>query len=152
VTPERGNVKQKKLKSSPSVGSHKPTRLDRLRTIENLLALETMGQESVRRNVPAQPVPPNVRIERQLNRLPVIGLRSQRTKIVHRNVNYEDLYSDVRSIAGPIKNPKGRPSLCHRRHMRKSVLFAMKVAGKGLRRSPGQGGSYRRTSESLVRC
>lgn len=41
-------------------------------------------------------------------------------------------------------------AFCVRRHVRRSVLFATGVAGR--RRSPGRGGSYRRTESSAWRC
>lgn len=50
-----------------------------------------------------------------------------------------------------VRHP-ARDVLCVRRLQRKQVLFAKRVAGHKLRRSPGRGGSYHRTEWSSYRC
>lgn len=49
-----------------------------------------------------------------------------------------------------VRNPS-RVDFCVRRHVRRSVLFALGVGGHK-RRSPGAGGRYRRLSSSAWRC
>lgn len=45
-----------------------------------------------------------------------------------------------------------RVAFCIRRKMRRRVMFAFRFAGLNRRRSPGRGGSYRRTQSSSWRC
>jgi len=45
-----------------------------------------------------------------------------------------------------------RVFFCLRRKARRQVLFALGVSGRNKRRSPGRGGSYRRTQSSSWRC
>lgn len=47
---------------------------------------------------------------------------------------------------------EARHSVCLRRARRREMLFKMRVAGKNLRKSPGKGGTYRRTEESEYTC
>lgn len=42
--------------------------------------------------------------------------------------------------------------VCGRRQIRREVLFANKISGRNLRRSPGRGGAYRRTEGSNITC
>lgn len=44
------------------------------------------------------------------------------------------------------------PIQCIGRKVRRNVLFANKIAGRNRRRSPGTGGTYRRTEQSKVGC
>lgn len=50
------------------------------------------------------------------------------------------------------KQIPGEKSLCARRHSRRVALFKIGIAGVGKRRSPGKGGSYRRTEASNMVC
>lgn len=43
-------------------------------------------------------------------------------------------------------------NFCQRRKSRKQALFSLKIAGKGKRRSPGNGGTYKRTETSNLSC
>lgn len=65
-----------------------------------------------------------------------------------------DPLRDVRTQTGALTDRKEvtRTSICHRRGARRRVLFTLKIAGKGLKKSPGKGGSYNRTPDSLVSC
>lgn len=60
-------------------------------------------------------------------------------------------FSNVLNVLRVVRMAKPKRVLfCVRRKIRREVLFAFKVASK--RRSPGRGGSYRRTVESNFRC
>lgn len=46
----------------------------------------------------------------------------------------------------------GRVFFCVRRKIRREVLFGLGISGHNKRKSPGRGGSYRRTQSSSYRC
>lgn len=50
------------------------------------------------------------------------------------------------------QNPVKAHAHCVKRKIRRSVLYALGIAGTGKRRSPGQGGTYKRTEESSLSC
>lgn len=85
-----------------------------------------------------------------LRRLPILGLRSQRKLIGDPLVvsgnslrnQVDELHSYYRVLS--------EPSVCRKRAVRQQVLFAKDVAGR--RRSPGRGGTYRRTERSNETC
>lgn len=52
--------------------------------------------------------------------------------------------------SGPVMS--ARTSICESRGARRRVLFKIGIAGHGKRKSPGQGGSYRRNEQSKKQC
>lgn len=84
-------------------------------------------------------------------RLPIIGLRSQREVRKERNGRFKgfDATKHYQRREPSLKAPR---EICRRRHERRSVLFSLKIAGFGRKRSPGAGGTYKRKPESLMRC
>lgn len=73
----------------------------------------------------------------------------------------QDRYSAFREWSRGVGTTRGRstplrvPSavwFCLKRKQRRQVLFARRVAGWRRKRSPGRGGSYRRTPNSAYRC
>lgn len=118
--------------------------------IPRLIALERLSQNLERRRELYQELRPFVRLypkRIQQERLPLLGLRSQRERQLLEQRPPEQFYYP--KLLSSIPGPK---SMCERRHIRKGVLFSLRIAGKGLRRSPGKGGSYRRTVESSLSC
>lgn len=84
-------------------------------------------------------------------RLPLQGIRSQRDRIL-RNLEQPRRVGSRIVIPQIPRQIPGTKSVCQRRFERRTVLFARNIAGKGLRRSPGQGGTYRRTITSQQGC
>lgn len=94
---------------------------------------------------------PFLLFRRSASRLPLIGLRSQHTLLG--NGGQTDPGNILRGIREGVLNkiPAVR-SVCQARHERRRVLFASRVAGPRLRRSPGSGGTYKRTVDSETSC
>lgn len=86
----------------------------------------------------------------KLWRLPMLGLRSQVRTDRMRKVQRE--LPDRHILQDSLKDVPAEKSICVRRAERREQLFKMRVAGRGLRRSPGQGGHYRRTENSELSC
>lgn len=84
------------------------------------------------------------------SRFPIIGLRSVR----------EDKWSGgqtdpgriLREIKDSLTQIPGVRSVCQARGLRRRILFGSRVAGRNIRRSPGRGGTYRRTADSSTTC
>lgn len=87
------------------------------------------------------------------NRLPILGLRSQR---INNPTGFGNLLPrlsiDLGSAFDRVTGIPAKRSLCKIRHLRRIMLFKMGIAGKGKRKSPGTGGTYRRTEESTQHC
>ena len=90
-------------------------------------------------------------LRRERNALPIFGLRSSvtRPKTIpfKPEPSWDSLVQKNRTT-----DRIHRPSLCQTRSERRVALFQLRIAGKGLRRSPGRGGTYRRTDSSQVTC
>lgn len=85
-------------------------------------------------------------------RLPLFGLRSQRGRVSGRFQQRGDIYPGRRDLFDPLRKVPGTKTICQIRSERRQHLFKLGIAGRGKRRSPGQGGSYRRTAESYYHC
>lgn len=83
-------------------------------------------------------------------RFPLIGLRSQRqlTEIGGQT----DPGRILREIKDSLQSIPGVRSVCQARSLRRRILFGSRVAGLNIRRSPGRGGTYRRTVDSNTSC
>lgn len=73
----------------------------------------------------------------------------QRQRSLQSNIKRTELYKGQRSL---FNQKVVKKTLCQRRSSRREQLFAMGIAGSGQRRSPGQGGSYKRTPNSKISC
>lgn len=94
----------------------------------------------------------NLLTPRMVSRLPIIGLRSQRKLkgdrfVVSERPSFQDQLREFYQIS---RDPADRLT-CARRSVRRSVLFARDIAGRRAR-SPGRGGTYRRTERSNYTC
>lgn len=74
------------------------------------------------------------------------NIRSRITAMQRYGVTVKDLKDQINQF-----NPKHHIH-CLKRKLRKTVLFSLGIAGKNLSKSPGSGGTYRRTEESNMRC
>ena len=95
---------------------------------------------------------PGLFLERKLQfeRLPILGLRSQRERKKERDGFRKDLV--FIGDKAPKTDPLYRGRICRRRKQRRARLFQIGIAGRNKRLSPGVGGTYRRTPESEVKC
>lgn len=57
-----------------------------------------------------------------------------------------------RQIARPVNYVWNKWKICKKRKERKKALFAIRKAGRGIKRSPGKGGTYKKTLESMIPC
>jgi len=73
-------------------------------------------------------------------------------KTPNQNLLYPKALSLFQTNSKTALTRKEKPSLCEQRHNRRKVLFQMRIAGTGKRKSPGQGGTYKRTELSKVGC
>lgn len=142
------------MRNRPSVQRTKTQEQGLLRsvTLPRLLALETMSQDvgTVRRGRQVPSSQPHVWVNPLVDRLPILGLRSQRQKVAGR-VQRTEKYG-VRSLEDPLREVPGTRTICQKRSERRALLFKMGIAGKGKRKSPGQGGTYKRNEESITTC
>lgn len=85
-------------------------------------------------------------------RLPIIGFRSQTVgKGLRQSVRKFQKIGKFGQLV--LDRPEdAKRTVCDRRAVRREVLFKMRIAGRGLRRSPGQGGHYRRNQDSEKVC
>lgn len=83
-----------------------------------------------------------------LKRAPLISDRgpNERTRKHSLLKTYRDAKAIVRDL-----NPANHLH-CLKRHMRRTALFAIGIAGHNKHKSPGRGGSYTRTKESERGC
>lgn len=137
-------------------GLKKSPESERLRrvNIPRLLLAERLGQSVVRRVREAAADQPDVRSRRRIRRerLPLGGLRSQR-ELGGRPWRAGAIVRAVlRQVQASLKEIPGERTVCQKRAERREELFKKGIAGRGRRRSPGQGGSYRRTRDSEVTC
>lgn len=84
-----------------------------------------------------------------INRLPLLGLRSQQ-EIMGFGTGH--IRKDIRAVKRQVRDISTTHSICHQRSDRRSVLFMKKIAGIGRKRSPGSGGTYKRTEDSQASC
>lgn len=61
-------------------------------------------------------------------------------------------FYSARRLAREMNKVEGTYTICGRRARRREHLFRIGVAGRNRRRSPGRGGSYRRTPDSSYQC
>lgn len=89
----------------------------------------------------------------QIKRRPYLLLRTPQNR--DQFIQRPRTLSEVRFMMGAEslggKLPIHR-SICERRSVKRHVLFSTGIAGKNRRNSPGAGGSYNRTNESLMTC
>lgn len=88
-------------------------------------------------------------------RLPILGLQSQVKKVNKKILSDslgESLREQMHQVSDRLKKIMGVPNTCRNRSIKRSVLFSIKVAGPGRRRSPGAGGHYKRREESNQTC
>lgn len=135
---------------SPSDQSSEATKSDLLRTliIPRLIALTKNAQQ--RRPEDVQSVRPERLLGQPLRSI-IIGRRPQQRPVQAINKHRVELYPGHKNLFVK-KVTKGYITVCQKRSERREQLFAMGIAGFGRRRSPGQGGSYKRTQESQIVC
>lgn len=135
---------------APSVQRTETTTSDLLRTklIPNLIALKTILDQrrpdasTVERLGRMLQLPSRaIKVYPRLNKRPVQAINKPRVGI----------YAGLKVISDQ-KQTKGYRTVCQRRSERRESLFAMGIAGPGRRRSPGQGGSYKRSEGSQIIC
>ncbi|AXH78103.1 MAG: hypothetical protein [Microviridae sp.] len=86
-----------------------------------------------------------------MNRLPLLRLSPPRNFFGTFPIG--DLFTpDRRVVRDQVRDISTPHSICQRRSVRRSVLFMNQIAGKGRRKSPGQGGHYRKTDQSEMSC
>lgn len=129
-----------------------PTRRVPRFNIPRLLLTERLSQNLAPRGIPNPMVQRSVLVRQFLkaNRLPLVGLRSQRERVVLRSDQTID-----RPLIHQWDVPANVPavkSVCQARHLRRRLLFKIGIAGIGRRRSPGRGGTYRRNVDSETSC
>lgn len=83
--------------------------------------------------------------------------RFNRSRVYHRNgfpskvqSRFKNPFQKYFDRISPTKQLQIR--ICRARRLRKAILFALKVAGKNRRRSPGRGGGYKRSEYSNIKC
>lgn len=70
-----------------------------------------------------------------------------------KNLLYPKALSLFQTNSKTDQTKKAKPfSICEKRHNRRKVLFQMRIAGTGKRKSPGKGGTYQRTELSNLGC
>lgn len=124
-------------------------------TIPRIVLTEKLGQSLVRRGMRPPDSQPNVQFRERLRkeRLPLLGLKSQReSKALIAWRVLKQAKQAYRVLQDPLRRMPLTATLCKRRSERREYLFRIKVAGFGRRRSPGAGGSYRRTLDSSYSC
>lgn len=90
---------------------------------------------------------------RNENRLPILGLRSQRLKnFTGFGSLLPTLKIDLGNAFDHITGIPAKRRFCKIRKLRRTILFKIQIAGKGSKKSPGSGGTYRRTEESNQSC
>lgn len=126
------------------------TKSDLLRTIiiPQLMALQKNAQQ--RRPQDVQGVRPDRLVQRPVRSI-IIGPRPQQRPLQAINKSRADIYPGYKALFDQ-KVKKGYRTVCKKRDERREQLFAMGIAGSGRRRSPGQGGSYKRTEGSQISC
>lgn len=85
----------------------------------------------------------------------IIGRRPQERTF--RSIKKRDPY--LQSIRDAFRYPvqlerkqEGVKTVCQKRDERRETLFSMGIAGINQRKSPGQGGSYKRNKDSQIEC
>jgi len=140
-----------------SGGVHSPYRNTVPRSLlTRIEAMESLSQDLVSR---ARRDPPDQAYVRfpsgtldPRKRLPLLGLRSQDAAPVGRTYPRGELYPGRDALFNPLREVPGTKTICQRRSDRRRALFKLHVAGSRKRRSPGSGGSYRRTPDSYYHC
>lgn len=85
-------------------------------------------------------------VSRSVNRLPMLGLRSQASKLSGRQMSLSQSQFRI-----PARVPSFNTT-CVKRGSRRRMLFASGVAGRGRRNSPGKKGHYRLSSTYYETC
>lgn len=139
-----------KGRTRPSEQSSEIVRSDLLRslTVPALIALayknepRTLQVARKQENLIYRPIPQKVFNLGQVQR-PQQVLRDKQKSTIQ-------TYRDAFKL--PQKLSVVKKTLCQRRSERREQLFRMGTAGAGRRRSPGQGGSYKRNEKSRISC
>lgn len=95
------------------------------------------------------------RRDKLISRIPMLGIRSQySTSLLSGNLlpYHRSLESDLKTIKHKLTTTPSHHSTCETRQKRRQTLFSLKIAGKGKKRSPGTGGTYRKTPDSNTTC
>lgn len=120
-----------------------------------LFLVERLSQDLAPRGIRIPDVQRGVVLRKlfhQAKRLPILGLRSQRERVVMR-ADQMDHQRDLRSgLKDRLKGVPGVRSVCQARGLRRRILFGFRIAGHKRRLSPGSGGTYRRTVDSETIC
>lgn len=102
--------------------------------------VETQGRVSARRLARRLPVAAGVgRVVRRP------GRESRRDEVVKALSVHQALTREMNQVEATYR-------VCARRARRREHLFRIQIAGRNRRRSPGRGGTYRRTLDSLTTC
>ncbi len=155
----RGRIQRPKPKKSvrrdnliPSVGGPRKVKLVPIPKLQH----KTIGDMFYTRSPPRKAQPISEFLVRRLGlkikgkikqKLPFLGLRSLR---VFKKGSY--VPSGVHKLKKSAKAIESVRKLCRNRKDRRKTLFIRGIAGKNKRRSPGAGGTYKRTPLSEVSC
>lgn len=139
--------------NKPSVQSTEPKRSELLRAdiFPKLIAIKTILDQ---RRPDASSIERLGRMLQLPSRAIIIGRRPLQRPV--QTIKRRDPY--FQSIRDAFKYPvqwerkETTKTVCEKRDERREKLFAMGIAGVGSHRSPGQGGSYKRTKGSEISC
>lgn len=133
-----------------SVQSTEVTKSDLLRTIiiPQLMALKNKAPQ--RRLEDARGLQPDRRYVAPVRSI-IIGRRPKERPVQAINKPRVEFYPGYRKLFEQ-NVTKGYRTVCQKRSERREQLFRMGISGPGRRRSPGQGGSYKRTEGSQIVC
>lgn len=135
---------------SAKIAESSTTRLLRSLSTPSLIALTKIAHRRDPQGVPGE------RPERLLSqplRSIIIGRRPQERPVQPRQRDrYFESIRDAFRYPVQWEKKEGTKTVCQSRSERREQLFSMGIAGVGKRRSPGQGGSYKRTDKSEVVC
>lgn len=123
-----------------------------LPSVNPLELLERMSQNIGARVRPDHRVQRPVWFRAKPERLPLLGLRSQRQPVEGRLQGRGEIYRGRDALFSPLRTTRGTRSICQIRSERRQHLFKLGIAGKGRRFSPGQGGTYKRKADSYYSC
>lgn len=134
--------------------SYSQARVRRLE-IPRLMALERLGSVARERPRDLRPVLiSRLRQQPRRDRLPLVGLLSQiqdHEMVFPRGNEGPSELAQRREFLDRLRSPE-HPAVCKRRKDRRVALFRSQVAGRNRKRSPGQGGTYRRDLNSEREC
>lgn len=137
-----------KAKSSPSVQSTQPQRSELLRSI---MAAKPIAEYYQKRDI-------NPQIQNLAQQAIRVIVGAKVASLLTQNSPQRQLKKQGRAIPYrylkyySLTDTEVEKTLCKRRSERRENLFSLGIAGSGRRRSPGQGGRYKRDQNSRISC